>query len=300
MFRNGIKNYFINLKHFFTPVGTLAVGTLLGISIFIPVSVAALSSMLKNIAAVLSETNIDFNVLKDYIVNSITSLDWQDPIASLKTMFSRDWLTGIINDCLELVSAELQPYADRITAEVAGAVGIVIAMFALFVFFSVAGLIAGFFLTRFLVRRTMAKRTFAKFVFAAVTDSLITAALFIFSAWLFTVWKPSIFISSLVALLIFGITSLLSAYLVHGRKCVEFKKVLNIKNILKLHLVNFLVFYISFVFLFIAIALTNAFAGIFIGFSFVEIAFIVISLNAESYVISLIPKTPELQMLQAA
>lgn len=262
----------------------------IGASVLIPGALAIISALAERLAEILQNATFDFSTLKDAVVEAIRALDWGDPIASLKIMFSREWLNGVVNECLNVVAGGLQPYADAITEAVGAAMAGIYFLLAVFIVFSVIGLVCGYFLTRFLVRRTMAKRTLKKFLFAVFIDSLVTAALISLCFWLVTLWAPSIYISSVISLVIFGSVSLISAYMVHGRKAVAFKTVLNFKNVFRLLLVNALIFLISLAFLAVTILLTNRIAGILIGFSFVEIAFIVISLNAESYVIQLTPE----------
>lgn len=292
MIKSGIKNYFVNLKHFFTPIGTLAAGLFIGFSIFIPGALAILSALIERLSEIVQDASIDFAPLKDSVVDAVRALDWNDPIAALKIVFSRDWLEGVLNAALNAISNGLQPFADAIGEAVTAAVEGIKFLFAVVIIFAVVGLICGYCLTRFLVRKTMAKRTFKKFLFAVFVDSLVSAALLSLCLWLVTKWAPSIFLTSLLSLAVFGSVALVSAYLVHGRGNVAFKDVLNFKNVFSLLLINALIFLISLVFLALTILITNPIAGILIGFSFVEIAFLVMSMNAESYVIKLAANKP--------
>ncbi|MDE6598273.1 MAG: hypothetical protein K2K60_06510 [Clostridia bacterium] len=291
MIKSGIKNYFKNLKFYFVPIGALFVGAVIGLSILLPGCISAVKGFVNEITEILKETSIDFNVVKDFILNSVKELDWDKPVTSIKTILSRDWLTSLFNGCTDLVAADLQPYAQQIDAAVKGVVGTVKSLLILFIICCVIGFIGGYFLTGYLVRRDTARRPIWKFLLAMFIDSVITPAILFVCVWLFTMWKPSIIFSTLVALCLFGVISLLSAYLVHGVKKVKFGDVLNAKNILKLSLTNFIIYYISVVFVVLLCVIINTFSGILIGFSFVEIAFLVISINAESYVLGLVPKT---------
>lgn len=284
MIKSGLKKYFVNLKYYFTPVGTLAVGMIIGLSILIPGAIAALKEFINEFVDILQNNNIDFNPTKDYIVNSITSLDWNDPIEALKTMIGGEWLKTLIDGSVELIGIELKAYADMITASFNEAVAVIVALVVVFVFFCILGLISGYMLTRFLVRRNMAKRGIWKTIFASFLDSVITTALLALSIWLAAVWTPSIIFTTIFSLAVFAFTSLLEAYLIHGRSKVKFSAVMRLSNAVKLILCDLIIFVISVALLLLSIALTNKFAGIFIGFAFVEIAFIVIALNAESYV----------------
>lgn len=287
MLKSGLKNYFINLKYYFTPIGTFAVGIIIGLSILLPGALAAVSQFAEEVTVIIKGNNVDFTPTKDFIVNSITSLDWSDPIAALGTMLSKEWINSVAEGSLKLISTELEHYSVPITQSFNAMIANMVFLFVVFVVFCVAGLVVGYVLTRFLVRRNMARRVFWKFFLSAVVDSLLAAGLVAFCVWLFTVWKPSVIISSLFSFIVFGSVTLLQAYLIHGLGKIKLRQVLNLKNIVFLNLSNLIVFYISVVLLSAAIALTNAFAGIFIGFAFVEIALIVINFNAEGYVKSL-------------
>ena len=299
MIKSGTKKYFTNLKFYFTPIGMLAVGMIIGVSLLIPATISAMKGFINEFSEILQTNNIDFGPTRDYIVNSITSLDWADPIASLKTMLGGEWLKTLVNGSMELLGIELNAYGEQIDQSFNNAVGIVMTYVGIFIFFSVIGLLLGFVLTRYLVRRNMAKRKLWKTILASVIDSLISSMLFALCVWLSTLWKPSVFISSLLSLVLYSSVSLLEAYLLHAVKKVPFKKVVSGKNVMMLMLTNFIIFYVSVAFLAISILVTNVIAGLFIGFAFVEIAFIVISLNAESYVIDIVG-TDAPQSLQTA
>ncbi len=284
MILSGLKKYFVNLKYYFTPVGMLAVGLVLGLSVALPTAFSALKQFINAVAEIIQSNNVDFTATEDYIVNSITSLNWEDPIGALGTMINGEWLKKLIDGSFELIGVELKVYADLITQAFEEMVVTIIVLIVLVVFLFFAGLVAGYALTRYLVRRNMARRGLWKMILASLADSLLTVSLFALCVWLASIWTPSVAFTSVLSVCVFAFTSLLEAYLIHGAKVVPFSAVMRISNAVKLVLCDFLIFFISLVLLVISIALTNVVAGMFIGFSFVEIAFIVIALNAESYV----------------
>ncbi|MDE7452878.1 MAG: hypothetical protein K2N22_00535 [Clostridia bacterium] len=302
MIKSGIKNYFVNLKFYFVPIGAFAVGAIIGLSILLPGVLSAIKNFYITITGILNETSIDFTVVKDYIINSVKGLDWNSGLlASVKTLLSRDWLISLFNGCIDLIAADLQPYAQQIDTAVNTAVGNVTSLLGIFILFAILGLVGGYFLTAYLVRRNIAKGKIRKSLIAILIDSVIAPVLLFLCIWLFTLWKPSIIFSSLVSVLIFSITSLLSAYLVHGVKTVRGKELLSGSGILKLFASDIIIYYISVAIVLILSLVINVFSGILIGFSFIEIAFLVISINAESYVKNLIPdKSEEQEELLAA
>ena len=288
MIKSGIKNYFLNLKYYFIPVGTLFVGAVIGLSILIPNAMEALSAMMGEILGIIDETHVDFNTVMNHLVSSVMSLNWAEPVSSLKTLVSSEWLNGTLSECFQLVSVELQPYSDAIAASINGAIATIKVLTGVLIFFSAIGLIGGYYLTRYLVRGQMAKRTFAKFLISLVAESIISSLIIVLCGWLFILWKPSVAISSVLGLLIYSTFSLALAYVVYGFKKISVKKVLNAKNIFLLLLSDLIVLAISLALMVILTLLSNAICGIMLGFAFVEIAFLVISMNGESYVINLL------------
>lgn len=287
MIKAGLKNYFYNLKYYFTIIGTLFVGAVIGLSIAIPNILSAISTMVNEIIEIIEETNIDFRTVKDYLVNSITSLDWTDPIASLKTLIDPEWLKGILNESFNLIAVELQPYGDLIAESVNAAIAKIVVLIGVFVFFCILGLICGYLLTKHLIRRNMAKRSIAKFILSYIAESVISTALIILCGWLFALWKPSVAVTSILSFVIYALFSLSLAYVVYGSGKVHIKDVINAKNFFLLLATDFIILLISIAFIIILTLLTNLFIGIMLGFAFVEIAMLVTSMNAENYVINL-------------
>lgn len=84
MIKQGISNFFKNLKYFFTPLGTLALGLIFGLSVAIPRTVSSVSDFAGSVQSILSDTTIDFSTLKESVLSAIQSLDWGNPWESKK------------------------------------------------------------------------------------------------------------------------------------------------------------------------------------------------------------------------
>ena len=284
MIKQGIINFFKNLKYFFTPLGTLALGFIFGLSVLIPGIVASFSTLADSVQKILSDTTIDYNALKDSAISAVQALDWNDPSEAIKTMLSNDWLMQTLNECVSSFVGSTEAYTAQFTTVINAFTTDLVSYFAAFIVFLVLGLIGGYFLTRWLVRRNIARRSLWKYLLNAFIDSLLTATLVALCVWLIQVWKPGTLISSLVSILLFGFISLFEAYVVHAWKKVDIKQVVNAKNIFKLFATDLIIFVLAWVCVLLAIVLTNPIVGIVIGIVLMEIAFIVIGLNAEAYV----------------
>lgn len=280
----GICNYFINLKHYFSPLGVFALGIVLGISVLIPGILSSLQYLVASVSQVTGNANFDFNALLDCFAESVGRLDWENPSEALDVVFSTDWLSGTLNDCIHALLPEAEQYAEQITAAVTLSIAEIVACVAVFLFLSSLGLLGGFLLARFSVKRTIAQRVWWKNLLSALFDIVFTALTAAVFFWLGKLWKPSVFLSGIALALLYSAAALLKAYILYGWKKVHIREVVNLKNTGLLMLTNFLVFLISSVFVLLSFILTNVIAGLFICIPFVFIGLSVVLYNAEAYV----------------
>lgn len=293
MIKQGITNYLKNLKYFFTPLGCIALGLILGLSILIPGVSTSITRFSNDIQVILSDTSIDFSALKDSIFSAVKALDWNDPISALNTMMSSNWMTDTLNSCVGSFVESTDAYTAQFKEIINVFLSDLVGYFIIVIVFLVFGFIGGYFLTRWLVRRNTVKRSLWKYFLTAIVDAFLSIALVICCIWLLLIWKPGVFLSSLFAILLFGFISLFEAYLINGVKKVKFRKIVNLKNILKLLITNIVIFIISSLLIMLVNTLTNDIAASLIGVVLIEIAFIVIGINAESYVRSVVESKEE-------
>lgn len=113
MVGRGVKNYFINLKHFFSPLGAFALGIVLGLSVLLP----GISLSVRNLAAAVSQAtgnvSFDFAALADCIAEAVGRLDWENPSLALDTLMRADWLNETFNDCIHSLLPEADTYAEQ-------------------------------------------------------------------------------------------------------------------------------------------------------------------------------------------
>ena len=284
MIWKGIKNYFINLNHYFSPLGVLALGVVLGVSILIPGTIASLQYLVSSISQITGDVNFNFSALLDCIAEAVGRLDWENPSGALDVLLSADWLSNTFNDCIHSLLPEAEQYAEQIAVAVTLSIAEIISCVIVFLFMSAVGLLGGFLLTRFLVKRTIAQKAWWKNLLSALFDVVFTALTAAVFFWLGQLWTPGVFISGIALALLYSVAALFKAYIIYGWKKIHIQKVVNLKNTALLILTDFLVFLISIAFVMLAFVFTNAIAGIFIGMPFMFIGFTVIAYNAEAYV----------------
>lgn len=294
---NGLKNFFKSLKYFFTPLGTMFLGMMIGFSILLPGIVSSVSSLIDGVNKLYANINLDFDVLLSNVLDEVNALDWNNVSASLHTLLSAAWLKDMVTQALStIIGADFATLQAETTVIMNAFTGQVTTSIVAFIAFWILGFLAGFFLIKVLIRRDIARRSIWKRMLAYFINSLLTTATVVLCMFIFSVWEYSIFISSVLTLLLYGCFSLLQAYLLFGHGKIKLKNTVNVKNIGLYMLTNVLIFLIAVVFSVLAY-LINAVMGIFVGLALLVIAFIVIELNAESYVQSEVKKLTELPTL---
>lgn len=284
MLKNGIKNYFKSLRYFFTPLGTMFLGMMLGFSALIPSISSAISSLINGISKLSEDINFDVNMLIEGIWGMVKQLDWQEPINAVKTMISAGWIKDVLMQSLSLIlGKDFEVFRIEITALIEIFITGIVSGVVVFFLFWILGFFAGFIIVKVSIRRKIAKRTLWKYILSGTVESLVVTGLVLVCIWIFTLWKPSIYISVIIVLMLVGLFSLIYAYFMHGYKKVKFFEIVNARNAGLYILTNLIIFAVSVIMTLIAVSV-NVLMGIFVGLSLIEIAIIVINLNAEAYV----------------
>lgn len=293
MIKQSIKNYFKCLKYVFTPLGVIALGLVVGLSIAIPGVIGAASKMCANIVEVSGEA-IDFEVLFSNIVDSIRSLDWSDPATALSTMFTNEWFSDTVIANLNKFIADIESFFEQIKMAIETFISVVIYYIIVIAITVIIAFIAGFFLTKWLIRRDIAKRTLGKFLIGTALGALLSAACLTLGLWLQIEWSGAIYVTAAVGILLATFIPLFKAYTVYGRKKVAFKAVVNIKNILKLILSDLIIFAFGIVIVIAVVLLTNIAVGVFVGIGIVTVTIPVIEMIADAYVKQLADNAPQI------
>ena len=89
MLKQCLLNFFKSFKHFFTPLGTMFLALLAGLSVLIPGAFAATNALVDNVKEIAEGVNLDFGTLWEQLRLTITALDWNDPVASILMIFQK-------------------------------------------------------------------------------------------------------------------------------------------------------------------------------------------------------------------
>ncbi len=284
MFKQGIKNYFHSLKHFFTPLGAVFLGVLIGLSLLFTDVYSSVSAFLDDVS-VSEDATVDPIDLGVEIWNVVKDMNWNKPFSAIEEILGKEWQVKILAASVVGISGDNGDYA-KIEEKAEEAIKNMQGGVAGFVSFCALGFLLGFFVTKFLIRRNIAKRTILQSVLYTAINAILTAAVSALTVFLFSLWKPAAIISLVVTGLAADFIALFESYLVFARKKVPLKTIVNPKNITEYTAANLLIFTLTALICFL-IYLINPLITLFAGLSLFSIAVLVTDMNAESYVLRL-------------
>lgn len=290
MLLKGIKNYIVNLRYVFTPLGTLFLGVVIGLSVLIPSLISSVEYVVKEVSALAESTSLDLYAMWNCFLAEIGKLNWSEPFAAIRTVLNAEWLRATFFSCINALVGDVESYREAITDIIHNAVDIVKSGTVAFLVWTAAGFIGGYFLTKYLVRRNVAKRALWKFLLIAFISALLSATLVATCLVMISNLKLGGLWSFILTFMLAGFVSLFEAYVVHGNKQIKPREIINIFNIARLFLSDLIILGVSLLFCFVASVIIKGPVLLFICLPLIEIALIVISMNAESYVKSVAEK----------
>lgn len=288
MVKKGLKNYFKSFKYFFTPLGVIALGVIVGLSIIVPGIMNSVKTMINGVSEIVSEAEINWGAAWDSLLASARELDWSAPASAAGQMFNTDWLTSTLNGCVTAIFSSANPALEQIKELVAACVKDVGIYLAVFVIVTVIGMIVGYILVRFQIRKDIVKRSLWKTILLTIVHAIINVTVILLCLNIMSYTSGILaYVIAFLFVLLLGTISFIEAYVVHAVKKVKFKEIVNVKNVLLLLLTDLIIFAITAGVVYL-VFLINALVGTFLSIALIEIASIVIGLNAESYVIDVV------------
>lgn len=284
--KNGLKNFFLNLKYFFIPLGTLFLGIIVGFSIVLPLFNNTLETFVGNISSL--SLVIDGEAFADSLWGSLTRLDWSNSFDALSTLFSREYLETTITNSLKALLTNYDQCVVQINGFITAVIDEIIVYLGVIITCLGLGFVGGFFLMKILVRKEIADRKLYKLIVVTIVDTILSGGLMSLCVYLFSLWKFSTLVSTLLSYIIYALIALYEAYIVHGRNQIDVKKIVNFKNSSHLILSDITIIIVAWIFSSLSTIIFNELAGVVIGVTFMEVAFVVIGMNAESYVKELV------------
>ena len=193
-----------------------------------------------------------------------------------------DQLKEAFSQLLETGSFDMieKGFEELLTGITGGAAG--------FIAIQVLGLLLGFILMMLMMRKEVEKRNIFKVLLSAIVDALILAAFIAIVVLITSAAEWGGIVVILIFLPLYSIMTLFGSYVNHGMKAVQFKKAVSFRNMFKLAICNFFIILLT-----LGIgALCGLIFNVIIGLTAIVALFMVgicvISLNADSFVVSLV------------
>ena len=292
MILQGIRNYFKGLKYVFVPMGVLFFGLVLGLSVSLPRMGAILKDFAEQMQRIFGESTLSGGEMVQSLWARVSELDWGNPLRALLQVLDRTWLNETLEQCVKPFVEDYDGYAAETQQLIRAAAEGIVRQAVFAAVFAAVGLACGLFLTQGLVRREIARRGWRSLLPGMLFDALF-ATLLLAVCTRVSVQPGWGFAAALAALLLFGAAALMEAYILHGRKVLPFRSVVTVKNSCKLLVSNAAVYAMTAAIVAVAGFVLNQMAGLCIALPLFGIAFFVIGMNAESYVIGKVKELSE-------
>ena len=152
----------------------------------------------------------------------------------------------------------------------------------------IVGLVLVFILVMFMMRSNVEKRNIFKLILSTIVDAIIIAILIILCTLLMQAasWGPIVVL--ILFLPLYSLFTLVSSYINHGLKLVDFKKAVSFSNIMKLAIGNFITIVVLIAVGLLVFLITNVLVGLTVTIALIMEGICTISLNADSYVNELV------------
>lgn len=284
MIKSGLKNYGKSFKYFFVPLGALALGIVVALSIMVPMVWSAVKNFVHGAAAIVGSHSPNWEGVKDTLVTAVRDLDWSHPQDIASTVFTKDYLLELLRSCARAAIGDVSVWEAEIEALSETFISEIEAAFVVGIVFIALGIFGAFFVTRILIRHDLAKRNLWRGSLVALADTLINSTVVALGALLVVKVQNLAILSLFLMAVLYGTISFFEAYLAQGYKKIPLKEVLHTKNVLKLILLALIEVAIMMAAIVIVFALTNVMIGTFVGFGIFVITQSCISLNAEAYI----------------
>lgn len=282
--KNCLKNLLINIKYYFVPLGISAFFIIIGLSVGLPIVISSIKSTFNGIATQIGNASFDWMSALKKIMEKVVSIDQSNGVNSvLETISDPVWVFDTLKEVAQALFGD-SVSAQEIVNLLTNCANTITNTFKYIVTMAIVGFVVAFFIIMVAVRKSMTKTGWIKAIIFSAVD---TVMFFVFALIYLKInpssgWIKTIINIAYVAFIV--VFSFVESYIFHGIKRLRIKEVLNLKNIVFWLIGNALTLAIGVGLAVVAVVLVPWYGGIILAIPFVEIVFLVIHMNAESYV----------------
>lgn len=273
-----LKNGFKSLKFYFTPVGVLAIFTAAAFAVLIGGAANSLGSLFNELGAIVGDSKIDWGSVWNSIADSFAALNGQ-----FANVLSEKWIFDVLVKAI--TASGLGESVNSCLASIQATVANIVGLFIQFIVLIALGLVVGHIVLMIQIRADLVKDKWYKNIIFSFVDAILQVGLQFGLIMIITLWNPFIFIFIVLSPALTEMLSILEAYFIHAFKTLKFRDVFTVKAILLLILGDIIILIIAVALTVLLFFLLNPFVALLLGLPLIQIATIVMRLNAESYVI---------------
>lgn len=286
MVKTGLRVYKNNIWHFFTVLGFVALGVIIGFAILIP----AMKGVVDDTADKFSHLSVNFKP-DDFFNNlfqQFKNMNWSNPMKTLGEIFNQTKLVEILTEAVEaagLTDAELIKFNGTITSCANNIVNTSINEVVILISCVAICSIVGFVLIRTVIHfKTTENRNLFKYIITTIINVLFLGLIFYLMAiTLKNVNNGWMYVAMIGISLLMVIGILTLSFWCYGKKGTRFLDVVNVKTIIGSVISDLVIVLISFTIVAI-INIFNQLAAIMIGIPLFIITTIIMDCTTNAFV----------------
>ena len=293
MIKKGFFDFLKCLKYYFVPLGILSIFTLFGLSICVTGIANAIETFFNKVAEMVNAIEINWDGIWAALITQFSKLNLLNDLnGGLAKLFSSEWITNTLAEVAK------QFFGDSITMEqisevVGTALTTIVINLVIFILFVILGIVLGIFTIKLLIRKELTKVKVGKLILFSVLDALFWLAYIIIVNLLSTIATWVSILVLVITVIFFTFICLIEGYLFYARKKIPFKKVVHIKNVLKLYVIELMIIAVTAAISVLLVLIFKIMIGLYIALPIIEIGIIAISLEAENYVVNMVDEISE-------
>ena len=290
MVKKGLLDFLKCLKYYFVPLGIISIFTVIGLYVSCTGIVSTVKGFITQAAELAKQVNIDWNGITQSFTGELIKLSSISDLNQLiATIFSSDWIVGTLTKVAMAAFGESLSL-EQVTALAMQTIGTLVLYAALFFVFLIVGFAVGIIVTNILVRKELTKVKIGKLILYTAIDLTFWVSLGLL-LYLFNSLNRWVgLVLSIVFLLSYVFLCLFEGWLFHGVKKIPLRKVMRIKNVLLLYLIELIIFASVVLTTVLLVLLFQVVIGVYIALPLLVIGFAAINLSAENYVVNLVQK----------
>lgn len=288
MIRTSVKNFFTSIIYIFVPMGIIYLFVLFALFGFVLSTAGSATTMLGELSALVSGTVSEGEIsISEFIVYAGEKLTWDGNIFNyIKQMVDTNWVQTTVREFFELLGGTSENFTASFGEIVMKFTNEVKTQLVVAVLCCYVGLLLANYATGFVVRRKNARRGFKRWIVANTVipfvESLVLGGVVALVAQI----KYYALLVVVVILVAYAFLALTSSWIVYGNKTLQFKEVVNGKNLL-CHLASVAVIFLCVLAAFFLVLLINFILAVLIALPAIVYALNIVKVNSDSYVKSL-------------